>query len=123
MAQVLSNLLNNAAKYTEPDGTVTLSIGNDGSHAEVRIADTGLGIAPEVLPHIFELFTQFDRTAERSQGGLGIGLALVEQLLHLHDGTVTAHSDGINQGSEFVVRLPLAGVGGGESGVASGTDD
>ena len=107
MAQVLSNLLNNAAKYTESGGTVTLAIGKDGSHAVVRVRDTGLGIAADVLPQIFDLFTQFDRTAERSQGGLGIGLALVEQLLHLHDGTVTAHSDGLNQGSEFVVRLAL----------------
>ena len=117
MAQVLSNLLNNAAKYTEPNGMVTLGVGNDGSHAVVRVKDTGLGIAPEVLPRIFDLFTQFDRTAEHAQGGLGIGLALVDQLLRLHDGTVTAHSDGINQGAEFVVRLPLAAVG--ESGVTS----
>jgi signal transduction histidine kinase len=106
LAQVFANLLNNAAKYTPEGGTVTLTAGKDGKDVFVRVSDTGLGMPPEVLPHVFELFTQVDRTMNRSQGGLGIGLALVKQIVALHGGNVTAHSDGVGKGAEFVVRLP-----------------
>jgi signal transduction histidine kinase len=108
LAQVFSNLLNNAAKYTESGGTVTLSAKRDGAQAVVRVRDTGVGIPPDVLPHVFDLFTQVDRTLNRAQGGLGIGLALVKQIVALHGGAVSAHSDGVGKGAEFVVRLPVA---------------
>jgi signal transduction histidine kinase len=107
LAQVFSNLLNNAAKYTEPGGSVTLSAEQDGAQVVVRVRDTGVGIPPEVLPRVFDLFTQVDRTLNRSQGGLGIGLALVRRLVELHDGSVEARSDGTGTGAEFAVRLPL----------------
>jgi signal transduction histidine kinase len=107
LAQVFSNLLNNAAKYTEPGGTVSLAVEPDNTIVAVRVKDTGVGIPPAVLPHVFDLFTQVDRTLERSQGGLGIGLALVKQMVAMHGGSVSAHSGGVGQGSEFVVRLPI----------------
>ncbi|HKB00833.1 MAG TPA: ATP-binding protein [Gemmataceae bacterium] len=106
LAQVFSNLLNNSAKYTEPGGTVTLAARREGHDAVVRVRDTGVGIPPEVLPNVFELFTQVDRTLNRSQGGLGIGLALVKQIVALHGGSVAVHSEGVGKGAEFVVRLP-----------------
>jgi signal transduction histidine kinase len=106
LAQVFSNLLNNAAKYTEPGGTVTLTAAREAGQAVVCVRDTGVGIPPEVLPRVFELFTQVDRTLNRSQGGLGIGLALVQQIVSLHGGSVAVHSDGVGKGAEFVVRLP-----------------
>jgi signal transduction histidine kinase len=109
LSQVFANLLNNAAKYTEPGGTVTLTAQRDGGQAVIRVRDTGVGIPTDVLPHVFELFTQVDRNLNRSQGGLGIGLALVQQIIALHGGSVSVHSDGIGKGSEFVVRLPVAG--------------
>jgi signal transduction histidine kinase len=108
LAQVFANLLNNAAKYTEPGGTVTLAASRDGKQAVVRVRDTGVGIPPDILPHVFELFTQVDRNLNRSQGGLGIGLALVQQIVALHGGSVSVHSDGVGRGTEFVVRLPVA---------------
>jgi signal transduction histidine kinase len=108
LTQVLANLLTNAAKYTDPGGQVWLKVIRDGDRATVRVRDNGIGIDAETLPHIFELFAQAERSRERSQGGLGIGLALVQRLVELHQGTITAHSAGLNQGSEFVVRLPLA---------------
>jgi signal transduction histidine kinase len=108
LAQVFANLLNNSAKYTEPGGRVTVSAQREGEHVVVRVRDTGVGIPKDVLPRVFELFTQVDRTLNRSQGGLGIGLALVKQIVSLHGGTVTAHSDGVGNGAEFVVRLPAA---------------
>ena len=119
LEQVLSNLLDNAVKYTEAPGTVAVSVGVDGSEAVVRVADTGVGIPADVLPHVFELFAQSDSTAGRSQGGLGVGLAVVRQVVQLHGGTVACHSDGPGCGSEFVVRLPLYARqdgGGGEAG-------
>jgi signal transduction histidine kinase len=108
LAQVFSNLLNNSAKYTEPGGRVNLAARRERHEAVVRIRDTGVGIPPEVLPDVFELFTQVDRTLNRSQGGLGIGLALVKQIVALHGGTVAVHSEGVGKGAEFVVRLPAA---------------
>jgi len=106
LAQALSNLLNNAAKYTSEGGKITLSTMEEGSNAVIEIRDTGIGIAPDTLPHIFDLFTQADHSLAHSQGGLGIGLTLVRQLVEIHGGTITAASDGIGQGSLFTVRLP-----------------
>ncbi len=105
--QVMTNLINNAAKYTEPGGSIALEAGRSGDWAEVRVADSGIGIPAEMLPHVFDLFTQVDRALDRSQGGLGIGLTLVRRLVELHGGTVSARSDGPGRGSEFAVRLPL----------------
>lgn len=135
LEQVFTNLLTNAAKYTEPGGTLSLTLeesvkrqalsveadpaalGAQGSTpvaahwAVVRIRDNGIGIAPELLPHLFDLFFQVDRSHARTHGGLGIGLNMVQRLVELHGGTVEAQSAGPGQGSEFVVRLPLARVG------------
>jgi len=112
LAQVVGNLLNNAAKYTDEGGRVWLETRRDGAEAVVSVRDTGAGIAADVLPRVFDLFTQADRTLDRSQGGLGVGLTLVRRLVELHGGTVAAASPGPGRGSEFVVRLPLAsGVG------------
>lgn len=107
LAQVVSNLLNNAAKYTEKVGHIWLTVAREGEEAVLRVRDTGVGIAPEMLPHVFQLFTQADRSLDRSQGGLGIGLTLVRQLVQMHGGQVLASSDGLGEGSEFVVRLPV----------------
>jgi signal transduction histidine kinase len=106
LAQVLSNLLNNAAKYTESGGSVLLEAGQSDARVVVRVRDTGIGIPPDMLPGLFDLFTQVNRSLNRSQGGLGIGLALVRRLVEMHGGTVEAHSAGLGQGAEFVVRLP-----------------
>jgi PAS domain S-box-containing protein len=107
LSQVFSNLLNNAAKYTEPGGRIWLTAETDGTEVVVRVRDNGIGIPPDRLAHIFEPFIQVDSSLERSQGGLGIGLTLVQRLLELHGGTVRAHSDGLGRGSELVVRLPM----------------
>jgi PAS domain S-box-containing protein len=108
LAQVVSNLLNNAAKYTERGGCIRLAVERQGSDVVISVRDTGIGIPAEALPRIFEMFTQVDRSMERSQGGLGIGLTLVKRLVDLHGGSITAQSDGAGKGSEFTVRLPLA---------------
>jgi PAS domain S-box-containing protein len=110
LAQVFANLLNNAAKYTDPGGRIWISIGRDGNWAAVSVRDTGAGIAGEMLPRVFELFTQAEHLSERSQGGLGIGLTLVRSLIEMHGGNVEAFSEGPGRGSEFIVRLPLAAV-------------
>ena len=141
LTQVLTNLLNNAAKYTDPGGRIWLTasvVAESGSgnselvvndqqigsalHAalrvppseflELRVRDTGVGIAPEVLPSVFDLFTQASRSLDRSQGGLGVGLTLVRRLVEMHGGTVSAHSEGLGKGAEFVARLPLAAAAG-----------
>lgn len=106
LAQVLSNLLHNAAKYSERGGRISVSAERGPGEVVLRIKDTGIGIAAEMLPRIFEPFTQAERARGRSQGGLGLGLTLVRSLVDLHGGGVTAHSDGPGKGSEFVVRLP-----------------
>ena len=106
LEQVLVNLLTNAAKYTDDGGRIWLSVEQEGDAAVLRVRDTGIGIAPELLPRIFDLFTQAERSLDRSQGGLGIGLCLVQRLVELHDGSVEAHSV-LGEGSEFVVRLPV----------------
>jgi two-component system CheB/CheR fusion protein len=106
LSQALGNLLNNAAKFTPDGGAITLTARRTGSMLEVSVRDNGIGIAPDMLPRIFDLFTQVDATPGRSQGGLGIGLTLVRTLVEMHGGTVEARSAGAGQGSEFVVRLP-----------------
>jgi PAS domain S-box-containing protein len=111
LAQVFANLLNNAAKYTEPRGQISLTVRRQDQWAAVSVRDTGTGIPPEMLPRVFELFAQFDRRTDRAQGGLGIGLTLVKNLVEMHGGHVTAHSEGLGRGSEFTVLLPLAAAG------------
>src|SRR6185295_6043996 len=108
LAQAISNLLNNAAKYSERGGKIWLTGERIGSDAIISVRDTGIGIPADMLPRIFEMFTQMSHPLDRSQGGLGIGLTLVKRLVEMHDGTVTAHSEGPGKGSEFSVRLPLA---------------
>jgi signal transduction histidine kinase/DNA-binding response OmpR family regulator len=107
LAQVLANLLNNAAKYTEEGGRISLTAQREEGEVVLRVADTGMGIPADMLLSIFELFTQVDRSLDRAQGGLGIGLTLAHKLVEMHGGRVQAFSAGPNQGSEFVVRLPL----------------
>jgi PAS domain S-box-containing protein len=107
LVQVLTNLLNNAAKYTPPGGRIAVRVELGTDQVALSVQDNGIGIVPELLPHIFELFTQAERTPDRSQGGLGLGLALVRSLLDLHGGTVSAASGGSGKGCEFTARLPL----------------
>jgi signal transduction histidine kinase/ActR/RegA family two-component response regulator len=108
LTQVIANLLNNAAKYTDAGGHIWLDLRRQGAQVAISVRDTGVGIPQDMLPRVFELFTQIERDANRAQGGLGIGLTLVKRLVEMHDGTIEAHSQGKGQGSEFVVRLPLA---------------
>ena len=112
LSQTIANLLNNAAKYTDQGGHVTLSVQRQGRDAVVSVRDTGIGIPRHMLPKVFEMFTQVDRSSERSQGGLGIGLSLVKRLVEMHGGTVEARSEGHGMGSEFVIRLPVLSVAG-----------
>ena len=107
LSQALGNVLGNAAKYTERGGHITLSATQLESEVEIRVSDNGIGIPADLLPMIFNLFTQLDRTSGPTQSGLGIGLALVQRLIEMHGGHVTAHSDGPGRGSEFVIRIPL----------------
>ncbi|HEY1187801.1 MAG TPA: PAS domain S-box protein [Gemmata sp.] len=107
LAQVFANLLNNSAKYTPEGGRIEVSAARDNGHAVVRVADTGVGIPAEMLPKVFDMFTQVGTSLDRAQGGLGIGLTLVKRLVELHGGRVTAESRGPGQGSTFTVRLPL----------------
>ncbi|WP_254509468.1 PAS domain-containing hybrid sensor histidine kinase/response regulator [Anatilimnocola floriformis] len=107
MEQVIVNLLNNAAKYTNTGGLIHLSVVQEGEDAVIRVRDNGVGIAMEMLPHIFELFTQVDGSLGRAYGGLGIGLALARNLVEMHDGRLHAHSAGLGAGCEFTVKLPL----------------
>ncbi len=109
--QVFMNLLHNAIKYTEPGGVIRMTAARDGASGAVRVADSGVGIAVEALPEVFEMFTQSDRSGVQAKGGLGIGLGLVRALVEMHGGKVTAASEGEGQGSEFVVHLPLAAAG------------
>ncbi len=108
LTQALGNVLGNAAKYTDSGGRITVRVRRRRRDVEISVRDTGIGIVPEVLPLIFDLFTQVDQPSGRPQGGLGIGLALVRQLVEMHGGTVTASSEGPGRGSEFVIRLPLS---------------
>jgi signal transduction histidine kinase/CheY-like chemotaxis protein len=104
--QVLSNLILNAVKYTPGDGAIDVAVAASGEHAVIRVRDSGLGIAPEMLPRVFEPFQQGDHTVERAQGGLGIGLTLAKRLVEAHGGTIEAFSEGRGHGSEFTIRLP-----------------
>src|SRR5262249_48692241 len=106
VSQVLANLINNAAKYTPRGGRISVSAERAGGEVVFRVRDSGVGIPEESLHSIFEPFTQVDHTLDRSQGGLGIGLTLVRSLVQMQGGTVSAHSAGRDQGSEFVVRFP-----------------
>jgi signal transduction histidine kinase len=106
LEQVFVNLIGNASKYSDAGGDLAVWMHSLGGHAVIRIRDSGIGIAPEALPHIFDLFMQADATAPRSKSGLGIGLALVRTLVELHGGSVKAASRGLGQGSEFTVCLP-----------------
>lgn len=107
LSQVVSNLLTNAAKYTPPGGQITVHAENVEGEVVLRVHDTGIGIAPDVLPRVFDLFVQERQAIDRSQGGLGLGLAIVRNLIERHGGSVLARSEGLGHGSEFVVRLPL----------------
>lgn len=107
LEQVVVNLLNNAAKYTDPGGLIRMTVDQEGAEAVVRVRDNGVGIAPEMLPHVFELFTQVDGSLGRSYGGLGIGLALARNLVEMHDGRLQVSSGGLGKGCEFTVKLPL----------------
>ena len=109
LEQILSNLVSNAVKYTPQGGRVRITVGHDGDDALVRVRDDGMGIPPELLPRVFEAFTQGRRGIDRSEGGLGVGLALVQRLARLHGGSVEASSDGPGRGAEFVLRLPMIG--------------
>lgn len=110
LVQVVANILNNAAKYTPQGGEILLALEVDESEARIRVSDNGSGIGPSLLPHVFDLFTQGERTPDRAQGGLGLGLALVKTLTTLHNGWVEATSEGLGQGSTFTVGLPLQPV-------------
>jgi PAS domain S-box-containing protein len=110
VAQVIVNLLNNAAKYTPSRGHISLSLRRDRDNAVITVRDDGMGIPPEMLSRVFDMFAQIDHTLNRSHGGLGIGLTLAKNLVQLHGGSITAHSAGVGRGSEFVVRFPLLEV-------------
>src|SRR6185436_14716208 len=105
LAQVVLNLLHNSAKFTNPGGRVSLTAELNGGDLVVTVSDTGIGIPAEMLPVIFDLFAQLDRSLERPHGGLGVGLSLARRLTELHGGTLEARSEGPGQGSRFIVRL------------------
>jgi CheY-like chemotaxis protein len=106
LSQIISNLLTNAARYTEPEGAIDVQGFRDGDAAVLTVRDDGIGISSEMLPRVFELFAQEAQSLDRSQGGLGLGLAIVRTLVAMHGGTITAHSDGKGHGSTFTLRLP-----------------
>jgi CheY-like chemotaxis protein/two-component sensor histidine kinase len=110
LAQVFANLLHNASKYTEPGGRISLIVETEGDNVVVRVRDTGLGLDPRSTGTIFDMFVQVDRSLTRAQAGLGVGLTLSRRLVALHGGTITAYSEGVGKGSEFIVRLPPAGA-------------
>jgi len=107
LTQVIGNLLTNAAKYTEANGHIWVSAAREGDDVLLRVRDDGIGIVPDMLPHVFELFVQADHTSAKAQGGLGIGLTLAKNLAQMHGGALEARSAGLGKGSEFIVRLPL----------------
>jgi CheY-like chemotaxis protein len=121
LVQAVANILNNAAKYTPPAGTIRIALALEDGRARLQVRDNGSGMPPDLLPSVFELFTQGARTLARSQGGLGLGLALVKKLVEMHGGTVAAHSDGVGLGSVFTIELPCApgdGDGAGPDGAS-----
>jgi PAS domain S-box-containing protein len=105
--QVLVNLLTNACKYTPAEGEICLTVHRDGEKVAISVKDNGVGLAPEMLPKVFDLFAQAERSLARSEGGLGVGLTMVKSLVEMHGGTATARSEGLGKGSEFIIRLPL----------------
>ncbi len=107
LSQVIANLINNATKYTDPPGRIWVNVDREGDLAVIRVRDNGIGIPPDMLARIFDVFTQVDRSLDRAQGGLGIGLTLARRLVEMHGGTLEAFSEGLGKGSEFTVRLPL----------------
>src|SRR5205823_12778799 len=111
LEQVLTNILTNAVKYTPPGARIRVDLRADGADAVISVEDTGFGISPRLLPFIFDLYVQADRTLDRAQGGLGIGLTLVRRLVELHGGTIVAASAGEGHGSLFTVRLPQVAPG------------
>ena len=115
LSQVFSNLLNNAAKYTNSGGVISVEVRNAGTEVLISVCDNGIGIPRDMLSRVFEMFAQVDNPLGRTQGGLGIGLNLVKTLVLMHGGAVEAHSDGLGFGSEFLVRLPLAQIGSGQA--------
>jgi len=108
LTQIVVNVLSNAAKYTEANGDIALTVRRDGNHVEIAVKDSGLGISSDMLPRVFDLFAQERQTIDRSHGGLGLGLTIAKRLVELHGGTIEARSDGVGAGSQFVIRLPLA---------------
>jgi CheY-like chemotaxis protein/anti-sigma regulatory factor (Ser/Thr protein kinase) len=110
LEQVVNNLLTNAIKYTPAGGNIRVDVEPDDGHAVLRVRDNGMGIAAELMPRVFDLFTQAERSLDRAQGGLGIGLTLVRALVEMHDGQVSVVSDGAGKGSEFVITLPRVGA-------------
>jgi CheY-like chemotaxis protein/two-component sensor histidine kinase len=107
LSQVITNLLTNAAKYMDNGGQIWLTVRREGCEAVVSVRDTGIGIPPDMLPRVFDMFAQVDKTSGRAQGGLGIGLSLARRLVEMHGGRIEAFSEGPGQGSEFIVRLPV----------------
>ncbi|WP_411879352.1 PAS domain-containing protein [Polaromonas sp. YR568] len=115
LAQVISNLLNNAASYTDAGGTLTVTVRREGPQARISVKDTGIGMEPATIAHMFEMFSRGNRDNARNQGGLGIGLALARRLAEMHQGTLEAHSDGPGRGAEFTLRLPLLKTAGADT--------
>ena len=106
--QIIANLLTNAAKYTNKGGRITVRTFAENGEAVIEVIDTGIGLPPEMLHRVFDLFAQADRTLDRSEGGLGIGLTVARKLAEMHGGSISADSEGLGHGSTFTVRLPLA---------------
>jgi CheY-like chemotaxis protein len=121
LVQCVVNMLINAAKYTDNGGKVHVETGMDADCAVIRVTDTGIGISADLLPRVFDLFVQGDRTLDRSQGGLGIGLSVVQRLVEMHGGHVTANSEGVGKGSRFEIRLPAISKPGEPASAAEGT--
>ena len=110
LVQAVTNLLTNAVKYTDPGGSIRVAVANEGPHAAVRVSDTGRGISAALLPRVFDLFVQGERTPDRRDGGLGLGLPIVRSIVERHGGTISAFSAGVGAGSEFVIQLPASGA-------------
>jgi len=111
LAQIITNLLDNAVKFTPSGGSVDVDVVREGQEAVLRVSDTGIGIDPQMLPKVFELFTQAEQPMDRAVGGLGLGLTLSRRLVEMHGGTITVASDGRGQGAQFTVRLPVEAAG------------
>jgi signal transduction histidine kinase len=119
LTQVLANLLNNAAKYTPPGGTIGIALERDSDSAVFRVHDTGIGIPPHMLDKVFDMFIQVENSLDRSQGGLGIGLTLVRELVAMHQGTIRVTSEGHGRGSQFIISVPCLPAAGSDNGNAT----